>query len=161
MKKLLIAGLTVLMANAAILDNTTFIKINAGYEKMHKSKTEIGIAAGYYFYQPNKYNIYNRIYAQANHVFTDDTFNIFTLNLDWIIKREISPYFGVNIGYLNFEADNSNYDAGSYGFNAGILFPINYKIDTDISFKWIKAFQKQDVWTNSIKKLDIGISYNF
>lgn len=161
MKKILISGLIIAFSNAAIIDNKSFIKINGGIEEMHKSKSEMGIAAGYYFYEPNKYNIYNRIYIQANHVFTSDTFNIFNINLDWIIKRKISPYFGINVGYLNFEADNTNYDAGSYGFNGGILFPINYNMDIDVGFKWIKAYQKQDIWTTAIKKWDIGVTYNF
>lgn len=163
MRKFLIsASLLATISQAAITNDTYFIKANIGQEKMHKTKIEAGIAFGYYFYDPNKYNIYNRIYAEANHVFTDDTFNIFNLNLDWIIKREdISPYFGMNLGYLNFEANNQNFDAGSYGFNAGVIIPINYNMDFEVGFKWIKAFEKQDIWTTAIKKWDIGISYSF
>ena len=151
-----------LFANA-IKKDTFFVKLNSGMLKVHESDSIIGLAAGYYFYDPNIYKINNRIYIDFKKVNTDADFYITSLKLDWIKNTSsvIAPFLGVNIGYLYFNDNGVDYSTNIWGGELGVIIEITYNFNINIEVCYQKAIEKQDIWNTPLKTFKGGIEFDF
>ena len=165
MKKILLGSLligSVLFAND-IKNDSWFVRGDVGVLKVHDSNSIEGISAGYYFYDPNEYKINNRIYVDFKKVNSGADFYVTSLKLDWIKNTSTSfaPFVGVNLGYLSFNDDGSDFSTGVWGGELGLLFEINEQINLNFEFCYQKAFDKQDLWNTPLKTFKGGLEFDF
>ena len=74
------------------------------------------------------------------------------LSLDYFFLNEVNtkpllvtPYFGVNIGYMRFEKAGVDDSGLLYGGQAGLLFPLLEELDIDIAYRYsLSASNKFD-----------------
>ena len=165
MKKILISSLCVgsfLFANT-IKDNSWFVNVNAGGIDIQSSNSVIGVAAGYYFYDPNIYKINNRIYVDVQKVNSDADFYITSLKLDWIknTSTHFAPFAGLNVGYLYFKNNGYDYSTNIWGAQAGILYEVIPNLRLNASFCYQKAYEKQNIWNTPLKTVKLGLEIGF
>ena len=165
MKKILIGSVlvgSIVFANT-IKNNMFFVKADAGVLKVHDSDSMEGISAGYYFYEPNKYRVNNRIYIDFKKVNSDADFYVTSLKLDWIKNTfsPFAPFVGINLGYLSFDDKGDDFSTGIWGGELGIIYELNYNININAEFCYQKAFDKQNLWNTPLKTLKAGIEFDF
>lgn len=165
MKKILISSFlvgSVLFANT-IKDNTFFVRADGGVLKVHDSDSMEGISAGYYFYEPNKYRINNRIYIDFKKVNSGADFYVTSLKLDWIknTSSPFAPFVGINGGYLYFEDNGYDFSTGVWGGELGVIYELNYNININTEFCYQKAFNKQNIWNTPLKTFKVGMEFDF
>ena len=165
MNKLILS--VVLIGSLAFANNIRndayFVSVDIGSLKVHDSDMVYGASFGYYFYDPNIYEINNRIVVDFKKVDSDADFDVFSLKLDWIktTSTPFAPFLGVNLGYLYFEDNGVDYSTGVYGGELGLIYEVNYNINLNAEFVYQKAFDKQDVWNTGLKTFKIGLEYSF
>jgi len=165
MKKFTIAlSLVSVLFAGNIKDNQWFVNANVGSLKIHDSGSVIGLKAGYYFYNPNIYQINNRISVDFEKVNSNADFYITSLKLDWLKNNDSSnfvPFVGINIGYLSFTTNSQDFSAGIWGAELGILYEINDNISAELEGCYQKAYEKTNIWNSALKTLKVGLEYSF
>jgi len=164
MKKLIYFSLiaTSLMASPIPKDNSFFVSADAGQLKIRDYSTIAGVKFGYYFYDPNKFKINNRIYVDVKKVDSSASFYISSLNIDWIKNTSvINPYIGVNIGYLYFKQNGINNSSQIWGINAGGIVYISKYLGIELLYKWQKSIDKQEVWDRPLQTIEGSLEVSF
>jgi len=147
-----------------IKDNQWFVNGNIGSLKVHDSESVMGLKAGYYFYDPNIYQINNRISVDFEKVNSNADFYITSLKLDWLKNDDstnLVPFAGVNLGYISFTEHERDFSAGMWGAQLGILYEINYNMSVELEGCYQKAYEKTNVWNSALKTLKVGLEYSF
>jgi len=146
-----------------IKNNQWFFNINAGKLKIHSSNSIIGLKLGYYFYDPNAYQINNRVYLDVEKVDSNADFYITSLKLDWIKNTStiFAPFIGLNIGYLYFDNNSNDYSTNIWGAQAGLLINITQHFALDIEGCYQKAYEKKNIWNTPLKTAKMGIEISF
>jgi hypothetical protein len=169
MKKLLFVCLFITSILAGnIKTDDTIIGIHTGSIKLSNdtdSEKDIGVKLGYYFYDPNKYIISNRLYFEASRILKDNS-SLYSgeLNLDWIFNQlnYIKPFIGANLGYL-YDNDNNDNSTSFYGFNAGILIYLGDFIELEGGAKINHPLNNdtKDLYPDNFKKIYGSINFSF
>ena len=164
MKKLLSIGLlasSLLLANN-IKNDQFSVSAKFGSLTIHDSDTVEGVGIGYYFYDPNIYQINNKISLEFENVNSDATFYITSVKLDWIKNnRYFSPFVGINVAYLYFDDDGYDQSTNAWGGQAGLIYQINPNVSVNAEFCFQKAFDKKDIWNTPLKTYSLGVEYTF
>ena len=164
MKKIGIAlSLATALFAGNIKNDKWFLNANIGTLKIYDSSSLFGLKAGYYFYDPNIYQINNRISVDFNIVDSNADFYITSLKLDWIKNgsSRVSPFVGLNIGYLYFDQNNNDNSAGIWGGELGALFNVTQNVSFELEACYQKAYEKTNIWTKPLKTLKVGLEYSF
>jgi hypothetical protein len=164
MKKYLVFLLILIssLSAANINKNSFYINLSGGVTDIYTSKQTLSGAVGFYYHFPNIYNIDNRFSLEFNYIDSDADFYITNLKIDWLKKIDfISPFLGINAGYMYFNQNNQDYSSTVLGFQGGLIIPIIKNIDLELSATWQKAVDKQNVWDKSIRIYKGGINIKF
>jgi hypothetical protein len=138
------------------------VGLSGGTLDIYSSKSLANLKIGYYFYDPNSYNVNNRIYLDMNYIDSSADFYITNLKIDWIKNNELfSPFVGLSVGYIYYNENDNDYSTTAWGINGGLLINITSSINFELSASWQKAMQKKDVWNKNIRSLEGGIILNF
>jgi len=149
--------------SSTIKNNKFFINLNGGVLKVYQTKSFEGIKFGYYFYDKNRYFVSNRIYVETKKINASADFYISTVNLDWLFNNKtfVTPYVGLNVGYLYFKDNGIDDSSGVWGLEGGLMLNITNNIGLDFRFTWQKAYEKQSVWNRSLKEFEGGLEISF
>lgn len=64
------------------------------------------------------------------------TFDYFFLNKNDNVTQTIEPYFGLNIGYVNYESTGIDESGVLYGGQAGFIVNMTDSVDVDLSYRY-------------------------
>ena len=163
MKKILLILLFITSVFANNIKNDYFIGFGYGSTKLtSKSDAEnsLEMKLGTYFYDPNIYNISNRVYLNLLKTKTNDNDRIYlsNLQLDWIwTQMPIKPFLGLSFGYL-YHKDNPS---GTYGLGAGILFYLGSILEIEIGGHINHPSENSTAWPDNVKTIYGSINFSF
>ena len=164
MKKLLALSLlasSLLLANN-IKNDQFSVSANVGMLQIHDSDSVEGVGIGYYFYDPNIYQINNKISLEFTNVNSDAEFYITSIKLDWIKNNTyFSPFVGLNVAYISFTQDDIDHSTNAWGGQAGLIYQVNNNVSVNAQFCFQKAFEKKEIWNTPLKTYSLGVEYTF
>ena len=87
------------------------------------------------------------------------------LSIDYFFLKQnimdsylIQPYFGVNIGYMNYESVGIDEDGMTYGGQGGLIVNLIEQIDLDLGYRYILSSANALDHTNEIV---FGLNYKY
>lgn len=135
--------------NAVEVSNTkTLIGLEVGYAEVQGDIVESGLNP---HYKSNDVMYGLRIGAQNDEWRTMLVFDYYDnedyeqnleqglLTLDYFFmqdKSSIKPYFGVNVGYANYESDFVDESGFLYGGQVGVVFDVADNLDVDLGYRY-------------------------
>ena len=153
---------TSLIASPIPKDNSFFVSADVGQLKVRDYSLIAGIKFGYYFYDPNRFKINNRIYVDLKKVDSSASFYISSLNLDWIKNTsKINPYIGLNVGYLYFKQNGIDSSSQIWGINAGGIIYFSKTLGIELLYKWQKSIDKQEMWDRALQTIEGSLEVSF
>ena len=139
-----------------------FLSINGGITDVYTSKSCYSVGIGTYYKFENKYDIINRFTLGFNYIDSSADFYITNFKVDWIKNVGfLSPYLGINIGYMYYNQNNNDFSSTVLGFQGGVIIPVTNNIEIELSAIWQKAVEKQNIWYKSIRTYKGGLNFKF
>ena len=133
-----------LMHGEDLFGTERFIGIEAGYSEVqgnHPTDTSDHGNFGFRLGSQNeewRTTIGIDIYESKKHALERGFFSLdyFFMNTDEYKSVPITPYFGINIGYMNFEGVGVDENGWLYGGQAGLKFSFIDSVDIDLGYRF-------------------------
>ncbi len=184
-KNVIVAGLLALSVNsfASESNRDAFIGLEIGSANISVKASADGESVSdsesetYFSLKGGKYINSGRILASyTNYNVSDASANAIVIGYDYLFENKensaLTPYIGANIGYANYEIDDTLIDISgmTYGVGAGVLFNVNKNVDIDFNLRYnlVSADDTVDISGTDVKleiesalHIGFGVNYNF